>query len=603
MGEQFIDLFTAGAYALVGRLNQALASSALSWLFYVLAALGLVYALLQSALERRPEIWVRHLICVALASFLTLQAQQIDLASLTYAAPGQIEGIFQVRTGSAPHLTYWIERIGANAAIALRALTHSQPVLTVPGVAAQVDDIAADPATVNDPQVKANLEIWRRRLVPQVLRDRPDLAEQLRSAGLMNEFLNPTPVAAQFVGTETAARAAAVRNLLASSGLDFPAAVAMQAPMINQMTQNADAASWSIVDDAPPVVSFAQRAPGFPSSPRFAVPPAFDDAMQRADALAAQLRDQLPQATTAGPVASYDQYYDLLGRSILFSAGVSLSRDPAARAALGSLCQRSGVATCASAMAPLVEASSKLHVPDADRYNTVSWTTWLQQPLTTTLLTITSLLMGALSTLVVSVLPFALGVAKAMAILISTIGVWVLLWPGRGRVALSWMVGPIAFVSLWTILFNIWADIEPGLAQIAAAVGHAEHGSFSAMRAMSIAIALGYLGLPSLALGIVYGESGRALYHASARLETALMMAWHTRGSIAAFSRRWIVNSPLARRWNQRIYRKIGLGPLRGRQGAAKAATHSEPTSPAAKKPQRNSGRKPPAPPSGEPHG
>jgi hypothetical protein len=98
---------------------------------------------------------------------------------------------------------------------------------------------------------------------------------------------------------------------------------------------------------------------------------------------------------------------------------------------------------------------------------------------------------------------------------------------------------------------------------IAQAVAGSDESSFSASRLMSIAIALGYMGLPSLALGVVYGESGRALYHASARLETALLMAWHTRGSIVAFGKRWLVNSPMARRWNQRAYRAVGMGALR----------------------------------------
>jgi hypothetical protein len=187
-------------------------------------------------------------------------------------------------------------------------------------------------------------------------------------------------------------------------------------------------------------------------------------------------------------------------------------------------------------------------------------------------------MIGALSSLVVSVLPFALGVAKAIAIVVSMIGLWMLLWPGRARIAISWMVGPIAFVSLWSVLFNIWADIETWLSSIAALVGDAEHGSWSATRIMSIAISLGYLGLPSLALGVIYGESGRALYRASGRLENALMMAWHARHAMVAFGRRWLTASPLARRWNQRTYQAVGLGSLRSsraagaRTGAAKSS-------------------------------
>ena len=579
MGEQYIDLFTAGAYALSARLYGAVAQPVFSWLFYVLATAGVLFAIVQGALQQRPELWLRHLLAVCLAAVLTVAPQTVDLSQLTYGAPGQIEAIFGTHSGAAPHLTYWIERLGAAAATALRALTHREPSLAVPGVAAQVGDIAADPATINDPQLKANLEIWRRRLVPQMLRDNPTLAQNIHAAGLDEALLQPTPATPQFVGAAAAGAAQELRALLAAGNIDLATMVQQQSTLLNQIAADAGAQGWNAdasTDQATPrnpgsgsgaVVTLALVQATAPARAARAATgvPAYDDAVRRAGVVLGELRTQLPAgaATPGVTAASADELYDLLGRSVLYSAGVTLARNDAAQAALGSLCQRSGEAYCRSALAPLMGAAAHLQVPPADRYNTRSWTTWLEQPLATTLLTMTALMLSALSTLVVSVLPFALGVAKSMAILISIIGPWLLLWPGRAHVALSWMVGPIAFVSLWSVLFNLWSDIEPALMQVAWAIGDADYGSYSARRLMSIAIALGYMGLPSLALGIVYGESGRALYHASARLENALLMAWHTRGTVVALTRRWIVNSPMVRRWNQRAYRAIGMGPLR----------------------------------------
>jgi len=94
---------------------------------------------------------------------------------------------------------------------------------------------------------------------------------------------------------------------------------------------------------------------------------------------------------------------------------------------------------------------------------------------------------------------------------------------------------------------------------------------------MSIAIAIGYLDLPAIALSILSGNALRALNHAGARLETALLMAWRTRHTAMAFGRRWLANSPLARRWNQRVYRSVGLGTLRS----------TRPPAPRAKRPAR----------------
>jgi hypothetical protein len=130
------------------------------------------------------------------------------------------------------------------------------------------------------------------------------------------------------------------------------------------------------------------------------------------------------------------------------------------------------------------------------------------------------------------------------------------------------MVLPVAFVALWSLLFNLWAEVETFLTVIASIVSHSDYGSFSAGRIMSIAISIGYLGLPAIALSILSGNALRALNHAGARLETAMLMAWRTRRTVMSFGRRWLANSPLARRWNQRVYRAVGLGTLRSTRPA-----------------------------------
>jgi hypothetical protein len=569
VGEQFTDLFTAGAYALVARLYQGLGNSTLSWLFYLLATSGMIFAIAQSAMQRRPEQWLFHLFAVGVASILTIVPQSIDLKALTYGAPGKIEDLFGTNVGAAPHLTYWVERAGAISASTLRGLIHQRAVLTVPGVAAQIDSLASNPALLNDAQLKANLQIWRTRVVPRILDAYPDLADQIRSAGLESALLNPAPADAGWVGGAIANRAQGVRDALSSAQIDLQKIIDAMSPLASQIAQDAGARPW-VLGPSPGTaqVQLVQR-PAILAPTRSAITAyAYDDALRQADTRAGEMMAMLPQATAPTVVGGAAQLYDLLGRSVFFVAGASIARDEAARATLGSLCQRSGVDACRLAMAPVVESSCRLQVSESDKYNTVGWTTWLGQPITTVLLTITSLLLDAISSLVISVLPFALGIAKSMAILVSTVGAWLLLWPGRARIALTWMVGPIAFVSLWSVFFNLWADLEPVLMQIASTVGGVEHGTWSAGRAMSIAISLGYLGLPSLALGVIYGQSGRALYHASARMENALLMAWHTRGSILNFGRRWLVNSPLARRWNQRAYRAVGLGALYRRQSS-----------------------------------
>jgi hypothetical protein len=83
------------------------------------------------------------------------------------------------------------------------------------------------------------------------------------------------------------------------------------------------------------------------------------------------------------------------------------------------------------------------------------------------------------------------------------------------------------------------------------------------------------------AVRMLSGNALRALNHAGTRLETTLLMAWRTRRTIISFGRRWLTNSPLARRWNQRLYRGVGLGALRSARPPAPRARRSS-TPPAA---------------------
>jgi len=582
VGEQYIDLFAAGAYGLNARLLQALAAPSFGWLFYVLAASGIVASIVQSALEGGSHLWIRHLATVAVASVLIQLPQRIDLTELTYAAPGRIESVVGTRTGAAPHLTYLTERFGAAVAARLRRFLHQAPRLAVPSVAAQVEELATDPATLSDPQLKANLWIWRQAIVPRLLAQQPALAAQLRQAALIPDLLDPAPSLDAFVGSEPARRGSALRAALAASGADLAPMAADLAPLVAQSASAAGAVPWSADPGGAWVrLQFAARPPPTPDPPLLASLD-YGDAVLRGTSLADSMIAALPSGAQPLQVASLAQLHELLGRSILYAAGASYLDDDARLATLGSLCQRLGDEACRNSQASLIQTSQALVVPPADPYNSSGWTTLFKQPLATLLLALTSLMLAALSSIVVSVLPFLLGVAKAIAILMSSVGVWMLLWPGRLRDALSWMVLPVAFVSLWAVLFNLWADIESFLSAIASSVGHSEQGSLSAGRIMSIGISLGYLGLPMIALSVLSGSPWRALTNASGHLESAFLMAWRTRHAMVSFGRRWLTSSPLARRWNQRVYRAVGLGSLKAARAPVPRARRPAPAGGAA---------------------
>jgi hypothetical protein len=570
MGEQYIDLFAAGAYALEAKLLQALAEPSMAWVFYVVAATGIIVSIVQSAIEGQAELWLRHLATVSVASVLILLPHRIDLAELTYAAPGRLETLFATRSGAAPHITYLVERFGTTVASQLRNFMHRQPTLVVPSIASQVRELTSDPAMLNDVQLKANLQIWRNCIVPRLLSEHPDLARMLREANLVPSLLNPAPSDETWVGSDISRAAMAVRAALSSTGSNFVATVSDESALLRQITDAAGADPWTVGTTSVRIRLALEPPPTI--DPPAGGSPAYYDAVSRGSGLAQKMIEQMSQANEAVEITRTEQLHDLLGRSILYVAAVRYLREESRLATLGSFCQRVGVAACSAAQTSLVEASASLRVPASDPYNAPTFTTWLKQPLATVLLAVASLLLGALSSLIVAVLPFLLGVAKAIAILTSTVGLWMMLWPGRLRDAISWMVLPVTFVALWSMLFNLWAEVETFLTAIASVVGHSDYGSLSAGRIMSIAISVGYLALPAIALSILSGNALRALNHAGARLETALLMAWRTRRAAMSFGRRWLANSPLARRWNQRVYRSVGLGTLRSTRPAAPRA-------------------------------
>lgn len=602
MGEQFLDLFAAGGYALAGRLMLGLGGNSMAWLFYLLASAGLLYSIAQSALGGRPDLWLRHLVAVGMASLLISAPMQVDLPALTYAAPGRVESIFGSRTGAAPHLTYAVERLGAALAAQVRDMMGARPALAVPGVVAQVSDLVTDPALLDDPQLRANLDLWRRRIVPQLLLDDPALEARLRAANLMQLLMQPTVGDARFVDASTVARVQRLQTELASTSANLAALVNLEDASLRRITDVAGADPWQVADaDASTVsIRFSRALAGSdPTDGGSAAQGAYAEALQRGTKLATDMIALLPDADQARDVGSFGDLYGRLAGATLAVAGSGYLGASNRLAVLGSLCQRAGDDACRAAQAPLPQTAGYLKVPERDAYNAPTATTWIKESIATGLLAVASALTGSLASLVVAVLPFMLGIAKAIAIVLSVIGVWMLLWPGRMMTALAWIIGPIAFVSLWSILFGIWAGVEGFLSSLASVVGSSDHGSWSAGRIMSIALSLGYLGLPTLALHILFGTAHAALAHGGRQLETAMQLGIRHTPAILTTGRRWLWRSPLAQRINRKIYSKVGLGVLAARRrtavktrppratpaAAARGAAETSPGGPAAATP------------------
>jgi len=176
VGEQYLDLFCAGAYALCSKLMLGLSAVSMNWLFFVLATVGIIYSIYQSLLGIGQHFWIRHLVCVAIASLMVSVPIAIPLNQLDYAAPGKIEALMNTSIGGAPILTWVTDQFFRSLNRSVRIiLSGGVPTVGIPGIVAQSDELMANPRILNDVQLRANLIAWKSYVLPRLLQQDPRL--------------------------------------------------------------------------------------------------------------------------------------------------------------------------------------------------------------------------------------------------------------------------------------------------------------------------------------------------------------------------------------------------------------------------------------------
>lgn len=520
MGQGLLDMFAAAGFALCRFLMIGLNSQTM-WFWLLLAAVGLIWSIYLAALEVGGiEIVLKQCGCILLSIFLLAGYKSVDLAEYTYAYPGQIEKEFSTSKGGAPLPTYGTFLVGRAFATDIRNIISTGKTMSIPDVAGEVELLTTDPELLKDSQLRANLTIWNQVVAPYLLKKDPELVRGLEAANLMGEFMNPIPNVPDFVGS-VSARSEQVQALLAKTSVPLGDMHCTLASLIDSVAASHRANAWSSGTGTciSPDIKLNFAATELPTaSPSLYTKEASRLAYSKGLDLVRRMMAVGGNATEAQSVGSFAQLYDKLGRSVLYVAGNRYANDVDKLIILGTKCDKISERSCAIAQSGIFQAAKGIGPSQSYKNTDGKPGLWEQIGKGLAdfgafgLTSIFRLVMWLLSVLVKSFMPYGMGMAVIVSMLMSVIGIYMMLIPKRFNVAVEWLLGPIAWASTWVALFGIWIEVDAWMTKIVDFISSAlSNDAMMARNACSIVVSLGYLALPFFAWNIIFGSAAKAL--------------------------------------------------------------------------------------------
>jgi hypothetical protein len=524
MFQNEVDFFAAMGLGLTRLLLVGLSQNA-TWFWSILAGAGLIWSIGIAAFDDEGIVLVvKQMICVLLSAICFWGYVKVDLAQYSYTAPGKLEAQFNNSQGAALVPTYGVFVVSRQLTIDVRGVIAKGQTSSIPNVVAKADMLTTEPETLDDSQLKANLAIWNQIVAPYLLKQNAALEKSLNDAGVLGEFMVPTLTSTDFMGAH-GTNATQVQTILSQTSVDIGNMLCSLAPMIDSMATKMGAASWTSSTGACTdtsinlnMVASAKKADTMPTI--FSHPP--QAAWNLGQAMTQAMTANLGNGTDVQAVSSISDLYQKLGQSILFVAGNRYASDSDKVILLGTACDKMSTSDApnacyatqmglAGAARGLVAATS--YKGPEDKSGVLSrigtglafvggWGTT----------SVFRALMAVLSSIVQTVIPYAIGILTGCSLLVSFIGIFVLLWPRRLASACEWMVGPIMFVSLWSALNGIWTELDTWIMAAVSMIGSV----ISADRMMgsnvtSILVSIGYLAMPFFAWNVLFGSASKAL--------------------------------------------------------------------------------------------
>lgn len=529
MNQHVIDFFAAMGFAISNPLLTGLGGDALKWFWMVLAAVGLAWSFGMAAQDEEGiMIPIKQVICVVISAFLLYGIVKVDLPEFSYVAKGRLEAEAGFNQGAALLPTYATFKVGRALMVSSRGLLRKGEATSVPNAALRAGLMTSDADVLDDPQLRANLVAWNEVVAPFLLKQDPALERSLRESGVIDEFLIPTPTARDYVGS-SADRAQKVQALLQKTNVQIGDMLCSVGTFVEQRMSKGGAASWTgetgMCTDTAIKLNLVATAKSpasnwslFGSSPNvaWAKGTAFTQGMMNVSGV----------STDTITVTSVSELYGKIAQSVLYVAGNRYAADSDRVVLLGTACDKLssevGGASCHATQYGLVGAAKGVVAaegykgPDDDRSMGAKAGDFLYGLLGYGTTSFFRMFVALLSGAVQSFLPYAMGIAICVSLIISAIGLYRLLWPRNFTIAMGWMVGPMLFSSLWVVLNGLWTEIDVWLMLMVAVIsGFFSDESAFGTNITGIVTSVGYLAIPFLTWSIIYGSAGKALSRAT----------------------------------------------------------------------------------------
>jgi hypothetical protein len=560
MGSGTVTALGALGFYLVKLMREALILAGdVDYLFMVLASLSIAWTIARPTyMDDKPGMVVGHILAVVVATVLFYGMKVVDLSTTI----GSKLGGAALVAGAAPLPTYWVDAIGQVATDMVKRAVTADPsgaTLLVPMISHTVRNATADPSNLADKQAAANLSAWR-LIASAAMNADSTFAAKIRAQKLTDALMNPVVPDAAYVSTKDVAAGASVKALLATLAPEasLPNLVCMNIAALSKITNEYGAGDW--VPSSPDCISLGGGSVSVPivsAVTRDGIARAtsvgpFPDPKISAKATvgADTVRDLVTTnsiRTGASDFATPEQLYDSIGSGTLVSVAVQAAQDDGFKVLLGEQCQQKSAAVCKQSFSPAYASTAQAVSAQDETVTGPKLGIWETikgggvKVLAAMMGWLVSTVMNIFAALVAALTPFGLAMARTIAVVLSLIGIFVLLLPGRAKDGIILLIAPAAFANLWGIFFVAWWWIAErlfewgnGLWEMPAHFGD----GIAAMAAIKFVVAVGYSVLPYFAWKIVSGQvhqlsAGRGMVGAlKPAAMLAMLQAYKTAGSV-----------------------------------------------------------------------
>lgn len=537
MGQGVFDFFAGAGLGISGLLFGGINKNFV-WLWMVLAAVGLLWAIIMSASDEDGIVLVlKQILCVIISSVCVFGYLRIDLAPYSYIAAGKLESALGRTQGGAMLPTYAVFRFGRAMMVDGRDLLAKGQTTSIPNVVIQADLLSTDEEVLDDKQLKANLAIWNQIVAPYILKQDPEIEEALGQAGLLPIFMTPIPSSGEYMGYN-GQQAAKVQEILATSKIGVAEMLCTLQSYIEATSSQFGGATWTSENGTCIDPAIRIRVASTPKSPA-SIPKFFNRPPQAAwdqgRALIAAMITESGVDSQLQTITSLGQLYEKIGQSGLYIAANNYASDSDKVIVLGTACDKMSTtnepnacavtqSSLASAMGGVSASAGQAVQPQKKGFwdNVTGGIAFAGAWLFTSVFRI---IMAAFSAMTSTVIPYAIGIGILCSLLLSAIGPFILLWPKRFTTAMEWMIGPVSFVCLWGLLHNIWTELDTWIMLLVGQIGSIiSEDRLMGKNVAGIICSLGYLGMPFLSYTILFGSVGNAIAKTTGIAGTSVKM-------------------------------------------------------------------------------